>query len=134
MTEEPGQTGGCLCGAVRFEARGTPENVRLCHCRLCQQAMASPFFARALYKGHQVTLRGETASYPTSSELERLFCPKCGTRVGAYRALSDNMALALALFDDPNALTPDAHFFTESKIGWLKFGDGLPQYAEWAPD
>jgi hypothetical protein len=133
MSQEPVRIGGCLCGAVRFEARGEPENVRVCHCRLCQKAMGSPFFARALYKGRQVSLSGERRSYPTSNELERLFCPTCGTRIGAYRAASDNLALALALFDDPETLTPDAHFFTGSKLGWVATGD-LPSYAEWAPD
>ena len=131
MTQE--LEGGCLCGAVRFVARGQPENVRVCHCRLCQKSMGSPFFARALYAGPQVTFHGEFSSYPSSSELQRLFCPRCGARLGAYRALSDNMALALALFDDPEALTPDAHFFTDFKIGWVETGD-LPAYPEWAPD
>ncbi|MGH6955038.1 MAG: GFA family protein [Caulobacteraceae bacterium] len=134
MAEERVLEGGCLCGQVRFAARGTPENVRLCHCRSCQKAMGSPFFARALYGGGQVTLSGEVASYPSSPMLERLFCPRCGTRIGAYRAASDNTALALALFDDPDALTPDAHFFTASRIGWAARLDSLPSYEEWAPD
>lgn len=123
--------GGCLCGGLRFQVRGAPENVRNCHCRLCQKAMGSPFFARALYARGQVSVTGRTARYPSSSEMMRVFCPECGTRVLTERI--GHIALALAAFDDPDALRPDCHFMTAYKIGWMNVDD-LPAYPEWGPD
>jgi hypothetical protein len=41
--------------------------------------------------------------------------------------------IALAAFDDPNALPPECHFFVSSKIGWVRLNDDLPQYPEWPP-
>jgi hypothetical protein len=133
MADEEVHKGGCLCGQVRFAARGPSGNVRLCHCRLCQKAMGGPFFARVLFQRGQVTIEGPLARYASSPQLDRLFCPTCGTRVMVERADMDRYGVAIAAFDDPDAFPPQCHQFAAYRIGWDVIDDGLPQCPEWAP-
>ena len=125
--------GGCLCGAVRLKARGEPINVRVCHCRNCQKAMGSPFFARALFPQDALTIEGDSARYPSSNAIERVFCKTCGTRLLSWRTNGTAAGVALATFDDRNAFTPTEHIWVKEKMNWVKLDDGLPQYAEQAP-
>ncbi len=124
-----------MCGAVRFKAEGEPLNVRLCHCRLCQKATAGPFFARALFAKSALTIDGELASFPSSERIDRVFCPRCGTRLFAWRRGGGTMAgVSLAAFDDRNAFRPTEHIWVSHKVDWIKLDDGLPQYPEAAPE
>jgi hypothetical protein len=125
--------GGCLCGAVRFKAKGEPINVRVCHCRNCQRAMGSPFFARALFAQAALTVEGDSARYASSEATDRVFCKTCGTRLFSWRTNGTAVGVALATFDDRNAFTPTEHIWVKEKIGWVKLDDGLPQYPERAP-
>jgi hypothetical protein len=125
--------GGCLCGSVRFKAEGEPINVRICHCRNCQKAMGSPFFARALFPRTALTVEGETGRYSSSEALDRVFCKQCGTRLFSWRRNGTAVGVALATFDDRNAFMPTEHIWISEKIGWLKLDDGLPQYTEGPP-
>jgi hypothetical protein len=125
--------GGCLCGAVRFRCEGEPINVRVCHCRTCQKAMGSPFFARALFEPRALTIEGETAFYPSSEAVHRVFCKTCGTRLFSRRTNGTAVGVALATFDDRNAFAPTEHIWVSDKIDWVKLDDGLPQYAETVP-
>ena len=126
MTRE----GGCLCGAVRYTCEGEPINVRICHCRKCQRAMGSPFFARALYDQRAITVQGDTGRYASSDHLERVFCKQCGTRVFSWRRNGTAAGIALATFDDRNAFAPTEHIWVSEKIDWVRLNDGLPQYPE----
>ena len=85
------------------------------------------------YPIDQVTVTGKTARHASSAELWRVFCPTCGTRLFAERPSASRVGIALAAFDDPNALPPECHFFVSSKIGWVRLNDDLPQYPEWPP-
>ena len=126
--------GGCLCGAVRFKAEGEPINVRVCHCRTCQKAMGSPYFARAFFEQSALTIEGETARYATSEQLDRVFCPKCGTRLFSWRKLGAmRVGVALAVFDDHNAFAPTEHIWVQDKIDWVALNDGLPCYPDAPP-
>jgi hypothetical protein len=120
--------GGCLCGAVRFTTEGEPINVRICHCRRCQKAMGSPFYARALFEPKTVTISGDAASYPSSEALDRVFCPTCGTRLFSRRTNGTAIGIALATFDDRNAFAPTEHIWVSEKIAWVEIKDGLPQH------
>jgi hypothetical protein len=125
--------GGCLCGAVRFRCEGEPLNVRICHCRTCQKAMGSPFFARALFDQRALTVEGETAYYASSEAIHRVFCKTCGTRLFSRRTNGTAVGIALATFDDRNALAPTEHIWVSDKIAWVRLDDGLPQYPQTIP-
>jgi hypothetical protein len=113
--------GGCLCGEVRFSAEGEPVNVRICHCRTCQKAMGSPFYARAFFDESALKVTGETGRFASSERLDRVFCTRCGTRLFSWRKDGSGVGVALA---------PTEHIFVAEKIDWLKCDDGLPQYPE----
>ena len=125
--------GGCLCGAVRFACEGEPINVRVCHCRNCQKAMGSPFFARAMFDQKAITVEGDTARYASSEAIDRVFCKTCGMRLFSWRRNGTAAGVSLATFDDRNAFAPTEHIWVSEKIAWLKLDDGLPQYPGTVP-
>ena len=130
----PPYTGGCLCGQVRYVAAEAPIGARICHCRLCQKAQGAPFLSQASFPKRSVTITGETATHRSSHRLIRHFCPACGTRLFVEPIdAPERLGVSLATLDDPEAIRPEMHIWTSSRLGWVRFDDGLPQYPEASP-
>lgn len=70
-------TGGCQCGAVRY-AFTTLGKASICHCRMCQKAMANYFAPLVEVEGF-VWTRGQRALFASSNLSNRGFCQNCGT-------------------------------------------------------
>lgn len=126
-------TGGCLCGAIRYQAIGEPINQRICHCRLCQRAVGAAFNARMLFAEEAVAVDGPLGTVHSSEDLLRGFCPRCGTSILTKRLSSGWVGLSVGSLDDPATFKPEAHTWVSAKQPWLVIADGLPQYAEMPP-
>jgi hypothetical protein len=131
----PPYEGGCACGQVRFCITEAPVGARICHCRLCQKAMAAPFLVQASFPARSVSLTGETAYFQSSPRLRRHYCTACGTRVLIEPILSpERLAIHVAALDDPSSIRPEMHIWVGSKVDWLTIGDDLPQHPGASPE
>lgn len=120
--------GGCLCGRVRYRAEGEPVNERICHCRLCQRAIGAAFNARILFRIEAVAVEGPVATANSSPDLQRGFCPECGTTLFSRRDATGVIGLTTGSLDDPSLFRPQMHIWTASRQPWVRIEDGLPQY------
>ena len=120
-------TGGCLCGAVRYEARPDDRDAYYCHCRMCQLAFGNTRAALINLRKDQVAwTAAEPMRYASSKFALRGFCGHCGTPLTFEYLSSDHMDLSVGSFDDPGALRPVSHFAIESRIASWHVDDGLP--------
>jgi len=124
-------SGGCLCGAVRYEARGSPADPCFCHCRSCRLAAGAPMVPWASFeRGRFRISRGTLTEHRSSARVWRGFCAACGTQL-TYRdeGRAAQIDVTLATLDEPAAVAPQMHVWTAHKLPWVQLDDGLPQHA-----
>ncbi len=120
-------TGGCLCGAVRFEVTAAPFSIDYCHCRMCQRVSGSVLTSWADFKALEFRCtRGEIKFYRSSQYGERGFCPRCGSTLVGRDLDGSVVSVATGSFDHPEDFPPNLHCGSESQVPWLKIDDDLP--------
>ena len=127
VTQRERLTGGCQCGAVRYAFHGVPRQVGICHCRMCQKASGGPFAVYAVVAlGDFEWTRGAPATWASSSNATRDFCPACGTPLAYRENVGGEIELLTGTLDQPERAVPTGEVGIEAKLAWLNDLPGLP--------
>ena len=122
-------SGGCRCGAVRFEASGEPTSVGYCHCTDCRRATGAPISAFVGFRAADVSLTGETLRIFENGAVTRSFCSVCGSPI-AYldQRLEGRAFFMLGAMDLPANYRPALHAYVREQLPFVHMPDGLPRY------
>ena len=144
MSEKELHSGGCSCGAVRYETHGNPTRVAVCHCRYCQTRTGSAFGMNVYFEDSQIQITsGELKDYSFLNNAKRQFhnrfCPNCGTTVfWSIEMRPGWTGIAAGTFDSPSFWfeTDEAvQIFTRPKAPFVDvaFSDSHETAAYYAP-
>jgi hypothetical protein len=123
-------TGGCLCGALRYSARGEPRYAGYCFCGDCRKASGSAYVPFMGFASSAVRFSGETRQFVSrsarGSDAVRNFCPVCGSLVFGGRVGQDiEHTIYAGSLDDPTRFEPRIAIFTADRPAWAALPPGL---------
>ncbi len=122
-------TGGCLCGAVRFEISGELRGVTNCHCGQCRRTHgAYGAYSAASSDGLRFLEKRGLKWFVSSAMARRGFCGECGSSLFWEPADKDHIAIAAGSIDQPSGLATVGHIFTDDKADFYTIDDGLARW------
>ncbi|GAB5471404.1 MAG: GFA family protein [Rhodospirillales bacterium] len=129
-------TGGCQCGAVRYELTAPPVNVYVCHCSECRRQSASAFGISVYLPSAAVRLtkgapKRWTRPGAQSGQIDCYFCGDCGSRLW-HDGRDDPTTRSLkgGSLDRPPDLSDAVHIWTKSKLPGVVVPQGARQFPE----
>jgi len=130
-------TGGCACGAIRYEVSAEPIVMFNCHCRDCRKTTGGPytpvFYVPA--KAFKIT-KGSPKYYDTPSEMvgenQRGFCPECGSRLFGGKT-EQGQGIAASSLDDPSLYKPQFEIWASDAQPWDHMDPKLPKFEKYRP-
>jgi hypothetical protein len=123
-------TGGCLCGALRYEAEGAPIFTGYCCCTDCRKASGSGCIPFLGFMCEQIRISGETRHWRSLSirgtEAVRNFCASCGGLVfGGIVGADPRHTVYAGSLDDASLFRPAIAIFVRDKPDWVVLPEGL---------
>lgn len=137
MSELP-LTGGCNCGAVRFEITEAPASASYCHCRRCQRrggAAASPNIQPVPGSFRVTAGEDRLRAWTPDTGFEKWFCGECGS--GIFSRSPDDpqrVGVRMGVLDSDPGIRPSLRQFVAYAPAWEEIpDDGLPRHPERRP-
>jgi hypothetical protein len=123
-------SGGCLCGALRYEAEGEPLYAGHCYCTDCQKASGSGFIPFMGFASRAVRFSGATTPYISKAanggDAVRNSCAICNSLVfGGRLGESEAFTIYAGSLDDPSSFHPQVAIFARSRPAWAVMPPGL---------
>lgn len=131
--------GGCLCGALRYEAVGEPIFAGHCYCTDCQKASGSGFIPFIGFPANAVHFDGATQQTRSTSarggEAVRNFCAACHSLVfGGDAGEDDFHTIYAGTLDEPSLFKPQIAIFAAKRPPWAIIPEGLTVFEGMPPE
>jgi hypothetical protein len=123
-------SGGCLCGAVRYEVIGRLRDVVNCHCGRCRRTHGHVGAYTEAASSDLVLLQARGLAWYVADGRERGFCRECGASLFWRRTGGASTSIAAGTLDEPTGLRTVAHIYVGSKGDYYEIADRLPRYRE----
>ena len=133
-----GFSGGCLCGAVRYESSAPPQMAAHCQCVDCRKSSGSGHCTHLVSMETDVTLTGDAAIYDRPADsgniVSRAFCPTCGAPVYSRNSSMPGMIfLRASSLDDPEVAQPQMVVYASRGPSWDHVDPDLPTFPDMPP-
>ena len=128
-------TGGCQCGAVRYQCDAKPIALYVCHCRECQHQSASAFgMSLEMPAGTMRVTKGAPHSWTRPADSGRqvrcFFCPTCGSRLWHESVGGGDFSIKAGSLDQPVDFSTAIHIWTSRKLPGEVIPPGAQQFPE----
>jgi hypothetical protein len=122
--------GGCLCGALRYEASAPPQYAGYCFCEDCRKASGGGFIGFMGFPADVLKFSGasivHTMTQADGRKSQRNFCPSCGGLVfGGVRGETDQHTVYAGSLDDPSHFKPRIAIFNSQRPEWVPLPPGV---------
>ncbi len=131
-----GFTGGCLCGAIRYEVSGEPLRMVSCHCDNCRKATGAAFATNIFVKADDLSItQGTPSTYQHKADSGNLmtkeFCANCGSQLfGSGAARPGIKNIKVGSIDDAGFVLPSANLYTKRALPFSHLSDELENFEE----